>query len=295
MKRIYIAVALASMISLSACDQPQQSESSFNPVPPSIRQGEVIMKAGDKITITEPMVESFADQRAGEDGKLSDAERQKVINDLVDLELLTQYAMEQNLPDDPAVAANLLQKYYSVLAAAAVSHYLEKNPVDDAALRETYEQWAAEQQGQEYRAGHILVDEKEKAEAIIDKLEEGGDFAELAKAESKDSSAAEGGDLGWFSSQQVVPPFAKAVTELSPGEYTHSPIETEFGWHIIKLYEQREREVPPLEEVKSRLSRLAQINRIQALLNQLRREAGIDTTDVSPAPPAPDEPVANGN
>lgn len=285
MRKTHIVV-LASAILLSACERPQQSESNFNPVPPVIRQGEVVMKAGDKITITEPMVEAFADQRAGEDGELSADERQKVISDLVDLELLSQYALEQNLQNDPIVAANLLQKYYSVLAAAAVSHYLEQKPVDDAALRETYEQWAAEQQGPEYRAGHILVEDKEKAEAIIDKLEAGGDFAELAKAESKDSSAADGGDLGWFSAQQVTPPFAEAVTDLSPGGYTHSPIETEFGWHVIKLYEQRERQVPPLEEVKSRLSRLAQINRIQGLLNQLRQEAGLETANGPAALPA---------
>jgi peptidyl-prolyl cis-trans isomerase C len=127
----------------------------------------------------------------------------------------------------------------------------------------------------EYKARHILVEKKETAESVIRDLEAGGDFAKLAAAESKDSSGKSGGDLGWFSPQTMVKPFADAVVALEKGQITKVPVESEFGWHVIQLEDVRSPEVPEFEQVKAQVEMFAQRKKLQAYLEELRKTANI--------------------
>jgi len=127
----------------------------------------------------------------------------------------------------------------------------------------------------EYKARHILVEKKETAESIIRDLQAGGDFAKLAAAESKDSSAKAGGDLGWFSPQTMVKPFADAVAALEKGKYTLVPVESEFGFHVIQLDDVRSAEAPAFDEVKPQVEMFVQRKKLQEYLDGLRAAAKI--------------------
>jgi peptidyl-prolyl cis-trans isomerase C len=127
----------------------------------------------------------------------------------------------------------------------------------------------------EYKARHILVEKQETAESIIRELQAGGDFSKLAKEESKDSSAQAGGDLGWFSPQTMVKPFADAVAALEKGKYTTTPVKSEFGYHVIILDDVRSPEAPKFEDVKPQVEMFVQRKKLQEYLDGLRKTAKI--------------------
>ena len=161
-----------------------------------------------------------------------------------------------------------------VLAEAASEKYIKANPATDEEIRAEFDAQVATMP-KEYKARHILVDSKESADAIIVKLQGGGDFAKLASSESKDSSASNGGDLGWFSPQTMVKPFADAVVALEKGKFTPQPVQSEFGWHVILLEDVRSPEVPDFEQVKPQVEMFTQRKKLQAYLDELRKTASI--------------------
>jgi peptidyl-prolyl cis-trans isomerase C len=128
----------------------------------------------------------------------------------------------------------------------------------------------------EYHARHILVDDKASADAITAQLNGGADFATLAKEKSKDSSKEGGGDLGWFTLDTMVKPFADAVLSLQPGQITSAPVQSQFGWHVIKLEESRAPAPPAFEEVKDRVKTLVERKRLQTYLEELKKNAKIE-------------------
>ena len=140
--------------------------------------------------------------------------------------------------------------------------------------------------GNEFKARHILVADEDKAKKMIAELDKGADFGELAKKNSTDASAANGGELGWFSAQQMVKPFADAVAKLDKGKYTAEPIQTQFGWHVIMLDDKRDITPPPLDQVKKQLQMVLQNQRIQSYVQGLRDQAKVDINQANlPAAP----------
>jgi peptidyl-prolyl cis-trans isomerase C len=127
----------------------------------------------------------------------------------------------------------------------------------------------------EYKASHILVNEEEQARKIIEQLNQGANFAELAREHSTDSSGKDGGDLGWFLPQQMVAPFGQAVGQLEKGSYTSEPVKTQFGWHVIKLEDSRQAEPPAFEEVMGRLEQMLQQRQIGEYIQALKDSADI--------------------
>jgi peptidyl-prolyl cis-trans isomerase C len=129
----------------------------------------------------------------------------------------------------------------------------------------------------EYHARHILVDDKAVADKLTKDLQGGADFAKLATKSSKDEgSAKNGGDLGWFTPDTMVKPFSDAVKTLKPGEMTQQPVQSEFGWHVIKLEESRGAQAPPFEEVKDQMKVFVQRQKLQKYLEGLRTKAKIE-------------------
>ena len=132
----------------------------------------------------------------------------------------------------------------------------------------------------EYKARHILVETKEKADEIIKQLAAGGDFAKIAAKESKDAgSGKKGGDLGWFTTQSMVKPFSDAVAAMQKGQTTPQPVQSEFGWHIINLEDVRTPAAPAYEDVKQQVEMLSQRKKLQAYLDELRKTAKIQITE----------------
>lgn len=131
----------------------------------------------------------------------------------------------------------------------------------------------------EVRARHILVKTKEEADAIIKKLEGGAKFEDLAKESSTDGSAANGGDLGYFSEGQMVPEFEKAALALKPGEYTKEPVQTQFGFHVIQLEDRRTKQPPSFDEVKDQIRSIVMRERYVETVKKLRDGMKIDYKD----------------
>jgi peptidyl-prolyl cis-trans isomerase C len=127
----------------------------------------------------------------------------------------------------------------------------------------------------EYKARHILMKTKEEAQGVIKELENKVDFADLAKKSSDGPSASQGGDLGWFKASTMVKPFSEAVAKMEPGTITKEPVQTEFGWHVIKLEERRDVKPPEMEALKPQIEREYQQKKMLAYMDELKAKADI--------------------
>ena len=205
---------------------------------------------------------------------LTDEQKSQLLDQLINMTLAAQSAEKDGLAKDPKVAARLDLLRTQILAEAASEKYVKAHPVSDTELKAEYDTQVASMP-KEYKARHILVDKQETAESIIRELQAGGDFSKLAKEESKDSSAQAGGDLGWFSPQTMVKPFADAVAALEKGKYTTTPVKSEFGYHVIILDDVRSPEAPKFEDVKPQVEMFVQRKKLQEYLDSLRKTAKI--------------------
>ena len=188
---------------------------------------------------------------------------------------MRQEAVSNGANNDPVVRATLNQLERSTLAAAAIKAYMTNNEISDEDLRTAYDTGVGKA-GPEYNARHILVETEEQANEVIKALDEGGDFAELAKEKSTGPSGPQGGELGWFSAGQMVKPFSDAAAALEKGSYTKQPVQTQFGWHVIRLEDTREGTPPPFDDVKARLKIMLANQKLQQHVEQLRSSATID-------------------
>jgi peptidyl-prolyl cis-trans isomerase C len=162
-----------------------------------------------------------------------------------------------------------------------------KASISENALHQLYDEAIKQMAGEkEVHARHILVDTEDEAKAILAELKKGGDFAAIAKQKSKDPGAANGGDLGYFTQDQMVPEFARAAFKLESGQLS-DPVKTQFGWHIIKVEEKRDRPIPEFDKVRDQLETFL-ARRTQAdLINKLRAQANIEKVEAAPEAPIP--------
>ena len=176
-----------------------------------------------------------------------------LLDQMVDREALVIEAQKEGLDKDPQVQRAISRASDTVLQNAILSRTIAPS-VTDAALHAKYDAEYANKPGeQEVHAQHILVDNEDQAKKIIEQLNKGGDFAALAKANSKDPAAQNGGDLGFFKKGDMVPEFATAAFALKPGQITQTPVHTQFGWHVIKVIEVRVAPPPPFDQAKDEI------------------------------------------
>ena len=228
--------------------------------------------------------------------------RDMLIEELVQREVLVQEATNKQLDKSPEYTARLETIQKSLLSQLVVQNYLESNPVTDEELKAEYEKSMGAQGDSEYKARHILVKTEDEAKNIILELDKGTDFAKLAKEKSTGPSAAQGGDLGWFSPKQMVPPFSEAVIALENGKYTEVAVETQFGWHVILREDSRQKNPPAFDSVKEQMRPTVQRQKVKAYIDQLRNQATIEifpvettteeTTKADPAMPEQAKPAA---
>ncbi len=201
--------------------------------------------------------------------------RDAIKKDLIAREVLIQQADKQGFGTRPEVKAALDNARQSIIINAMLADYVKKNPVKDADIKAEYDKYKATVGDKEYHARHILVPTEEEAKAIITKLKGGAKFEDLAKASSKDGSAANGGDLDWASPASYVPEFSKAMVALNKGAITETPVKSQFGYHVIKLEDTRAAKIPPLEEVKQQVQESLQQRKLQAFREELLKKAVI--------------------
>ncbi len=205
-------------------------------------------------------------------------QKTQMLDQLINMTLAAQAAEKEGLQNGPEVKARISLLSTQILAEAATEKYIKSHPVSETEVKAEYDAQIAHIP-MEYKAQHILVDTKEQAEAIIKQLDAGADFAKLAAKDSKDPSGKKGGDLGWFSLQSMVKPFADAVAALKKGETTQQPVQTQYGWHVIRLEDTRTPTVPAFDDVKQQVETLTQRKKLQAYLDELRKTAKIQKTN----------------
>jgi peptidyl-prolyl cis-trans isomerase C len=219
-----------------------------------------------------------------------DQKRDYLITYLADVIVMSQAADQKKVADNPDVQRRLSFDRNRVLMEALLQQ-AGKAAITDAAMHQVYDDAVKQMPSeQEVHARHILVPTEDEAKAIEAELKKGADFATLAKEKSKDPGAADGGDLGYFTKDQMVPEFAEAAFKLDKGQIS-DPIHTQFGWHIIKVEDKRTKPTPTFDQVKVQLENYV-AHRAQAeLVDNLRKSAQIERLD-KPAP-APDPSALN--
>ena len=226
--------------------------------------------------ITQIELDQLIAQQTGGNTELPAVQRRQFLEEIINLVLLAQAGEAEGLALGPDLQARINNNRRRALAQAFVRRNARADQISQDMLRERYEAQYGEGVPVEYRARHILVGEAEQAEGLIRRIKEGESFATLAQQHSQDGSAQDGGDLGWFAPGDMVAPFAEAVSALEPGEMTSEPVETRFGWHVIRLDEVRDGEVPAFEAVADQISMQLINERIQAQIDGLRGDARIE-------------------
>jgi peptidyl-prolyl cis-trans isomerase C len=201
--------------------------------------------------------------------------RAMVKEELVNREILMQEADKLGLSSSPEVKNQMEMARQAIIIRALVADYVKKNPVSEAEMKAEYDKFKAQAGDKEYHARHILVDKEEDAKAIIEKLKSGAKFEDLAKQSKDPGSAANGGDLDWAPPTAFVKPFSDAMIALKPGQYTETPVKTQFGYHVIKLEDSRPAKVPSFEEVKPQIAESLQQQKLQAYQQELKKKAKI--------------------
>ncbi|GAN78871.1 peptidylprolyl isomerase [Acidocella aminolytica] len=214
-----------------------------------------------------------------------------LINQEVDRKALLIAAQKEGLEKDPNVAARMKAAANVQLENAYVQKAVAAQ-VTDTAVQAYYDQHYAGKPGPEQvDARQILVSSKEKAEDIIKQLNKGADFAKLAEKDSIDPGAKNGGELGWFSKDEMVPAFADAAFALKKGEYTKTPVQTQFGWHVILNEGHRTAPTPSLDDVKQEIRQKLADQAVQNVLDKVRGQVKIQVFDAN-GKPLPEEKSA---
>jgi peptidyl-prolyl cis-trans isomerase C len=200
-------------------------------------------------------------------------EREALTSELKDIYLLSTQESAAQHEKDPRVHAQLELQRRGILAQAVATDFYSGVKITDEEIADEYAKQAKLAPEKQFKARHILVATQGEAQDIIAALKGGADFVELAKERSTGPSGPNGGDLGWFSPEQMVKPFSDAVAALDDGSYTTEPVQTQFGWHVILREESRATEAPTLESARTEITQYLQSQKFQAYLQGLRESA----------------------
>lgn len=221
--------------------------------------------------LTRAMLDELARARAAGGAPPEMQDRRRMLDDLVDMELLAQRATASGVAARPQTRAEVELAHKTLLGQRLLQQLAAEMPIDEADVQARYRTLPLDVQ---IDASHILVKEEKLARDLIAQLERGASFAALARKHTLDTeTAARGGTLSTMSISQLAPPFAAAAQALRPGQYTRAPVQTEFGWHVIRLTSLQTQPKPAYERVKAELRKQIAGERLQAQLAQWRKDA----------------------
>jgi len=201
----------------------------------------------------------------------------QVKEEVIMREIFMQEALKRGVAKSSAYQEQMELARQSILIRELFTDYQAKNPVTDAQIKAEYDQYVAANAGQEYRARHILVEDEARAKALIASIKAGARFETVAQKESMDKgSGANGGDLDWATAATFVTEFSDAMVKLTKGAMTAAPVQSQFGWHIIRLDDVRPAALPAFEEVKAELGQQMQQQRLSDFQNALRAKARVE-------------------
>ena len=201
----------------------------------------------------------------------------QIKEEVIAREIFMQEAQKRGLEASADYKAQMELARQTILIRELFNDYQTKNPVTDAEIKAEYDKFVAANSGKEYKASHILVEKEDEAKAIIASLKKGAKFADIAKKQSKDpGSGANGGDLDWANPSSYVSEFTEALIKLSKGQMTQTPVKSQFGWHIIRLDDTRNAQLPKLDEVKPQVAQQLQQQKLAKFQEDLRAKAKVE-------------------
>jgi peptidyl-prolyl cis-trans isomerase C len=279
------ALAVPALLLAVFAADPAASQSTESAVDlTAIDQSQVVAKVnGTEITVgyVIQLVESLPEQYRQIPLQVIYPE---LVRQLVNQQLIADAARAENYLDDPEVQARLAFVEQRVLQDIYFTRALESGLTEERLRARYEEEYLNAPPTVEVHARHILIESKEEAEAIIVELSEGADFAELAKERSTGPSGPSGGDLGFFTKEQMVPEFAEAAFALEVGAHTTEPVQTTYGWHVILVEERRDQEPPSFEESVDQIRNEAAGEMVTEMVDNLREAAEIEEFDLEGAP-----------
>ncbi|MDP3252697.1 MAG: peptidylprolyl isomerase [Hydrogenophaga sp.] len=218
----------------------------------------------------------LAEQIAASGRPVDESIRAQLKEEVVLREIFMQEAQKRGVGSSEEYKNQMALARETIMIRALFADFQKKNPVTDADLKAEYDQLVAANSGKEYRARHILVEKEDEAKAIIKSLKAGGKFDEIAKKQSKDAgSGANGGDLDWAAAASYVPEFSEAMVKLEKGQLTQEPVKTQFGWHVIRVDDVRQAEMPKFDDIKPQIAQQMQQQKLKDFQQGLRDKAKI--------------------
>jgi peptidyl-prolyl cis-trans isomerase C len=262
-----LLVAALTLASIAACSQEGANDETA-----SLGSARVAVVNGQPVAESVLRMYALTAERKNLE-ELSPEDRERVLNDLIGLQLLAQQATEDGLTSSRTLAAQLELQRLRLVANAMANDYIEKNPPSDADIQAIYEENLPLLAAEQYKARHILVPTKEEADSVVAQLQQGANFVALAEGRADGPTGPNGGALDWFTLDSMPPPFAAAVRAMTAGSYTTEPVQTEFGFHVILLEETRTQEPPALADIREDLASAAQRKRLEDYIKALRDSA----------------------
>jgi peptidyl-prolyl cis-trans isomerase C len=258
-------LAAAAGLLFAGCQQGQDNAAEVAAEPAAVT-------AGGDLNIDPAVVDFYLESRTQRPADQATAEqREAILQEITDIYLLTtQPVAEELLSTSDKLRAQLELQKRATIAQAVAEDFLAKNQATEEEILEQYEAQIQLAPPLQFKARHILVETQDDAAGLITKLDEGAEFVELAQTHSTGPSGPSGGDLGWFSPEQMVKPFSDAVAALEDGAYTAQPVQTQFGWHVILREESRANEPPTLESVRPVIKQNVEQTKLQEYIEGLR-------------------------
>jgi peptidyl-prolyl cis-trans isomerase C len=203
--------------------------------------------------------------------------RAAIRDTLINQEIVAQEAVRRGIDKNPEVSAQIDLQRQETLVNAFVQEYMRTNPVNDDTMRKEYDRLKPTIPSREFKARHILVEKEDEAKEILAQIRKGASFEKIAAEKSKDTgSKGRGGDLDWGPANRYVKPFGDALGKLKKGQLTDAPVQSEFGWHVIRLDDERATKVPTFEEAKPQIQQMMQGQAVQKMLSDLRAKAKVE-------------------
>jgi peptidyl-prolyl cis-trans isomerase C len=299
----FLVVGAAMALALAACNKPTATDkpaaAPAAPVKPPL-----VTVNGKAISneLFEDYVKAVTKGKAS--SELSDEDREAIKENLVRVEVIAQQAEKDGLTKDPEIASRMELSRLNLLQQAAAQKYLKDRTPTENELRAEFDAQIASTAMVEYHARHIQVSGPDVGQKVIERLNKGEDFAALAKSVSADkTTSSKGGDLGWFGPSPESQPFTVVLQQLKKGEYTKTPVQTPYGWHVIQLLGTRDLPLPPFDapQVQEQLKGIVLRKKFQSYSDELLKSAKIDpplknmpaATPAAPAATAPAAPAAS--
>ena len=271
MRKLSVLLAFVIMVPSLVCAQAP------------VRDPVVAKVGGDEVRRSEvqDLLEAYGEKL----GDMPPAERFEVgLERAIDMRLMARAARSAGLHQNPEVRRQIAQAERDVLQEALIAQIVERE-TSERGLRERYKQEYFDGKGaRQVKVRHILTYTKGQAEQFIRRLEDGADFQTLARESSVDSrTAPQGGELGWIGKDDASRPFVRAALAVKVGRYSRRPVETEHGWHVIKVEDERFDKAPPFEAVRDELAKTAVQDTIASLLERMREDVKVERVDAAPA------------